>query len=222
MFFVELRYDQKMKSDFLFLIVASPSGAGKTTLIHLLLERRNDLGFSVSHTTRKPRPGERDGVHYHFIEAQAFEQMIERGAFIEWAWVHGHMYGTSHSEIARAKEQGKRGIVFDVDVQGARRIKALYPEAIAVFILPPSWEELKRRLLNRGTESPQSLEIRLERSREEILHYAFFDYVIVNDKVEQAARALSSIVLAEEHRTKRLALMAEGLIESMKIERNGK
>jgi len=136
--------------DLLLLIISSPSGAGKTTLTHKLLRRRPTFGFSVSHTTRAPRKGEVDGKDYHFVDAPTFRTMVDRGAFAEWAEVHGNLYGTALSEIDRCRAAGKTGIVFDIDYQGARQIKATRPTAVGVFVLPPSMAELERRLRSRG------------------------------------------------------------------------
>src|SRR5687767_11633858 len=138
------------REDFLLLIVSSPSGAGKTTLCARLRGEFPDLRFSVSHTTRKPRPTEVDGREYHFVDVATFEEMIRVHAFAEWARVHGHLYGTSLKEIEIAKATS-RGVLFDIDYQGARQIKAALPDAIGVFILPPSLGELERRLRGRGT-----------------------------------------------------------------------
>jgi guanylate kinase len=138
--------------DLILLIISSPSGAGKTTLTHRLLQEFPELRFSVSHTTRRPRPNEVDGQDYHFVDPQGFRQLIEQGSFAEWAEVHGNLYGTSLTEIDRARSDGKHGVLFDVDYQGARQIKEKFPEAAGVFILPPSMDELRRRLDSRGSD----------------------------------------------------------------------
>src|SRR4051812_3387544 len=166
--------------DFLLLIVSSPSGAGKTTLCNRLRQEFQDLRFSVSHTTRRPRPTEVDGREYHFIEPTAFESMVRAGAFAEWARVHGNLYGTSLDEIERAARDA-RGVLFDIDYQGARQIKAALPGAVGVFILPPSLAELERRLRGRGTEDEAPAARRLANARLEIEQYGIFDYVIMND-----------------------------------------
>lgn len=153
-----------------------------------------------------------DGLHYHFTDKANFQAMVSEGMFAEWAHVHDNMYGTSVAEIDRARREGKRGIVFDIDYQGARQIKAALPEASSVFILPPSMPELKKRLELRGTETPESLERRYQKALVEIEHYGFFDYLIVNDNLEQAQQALLGIALAERHRRVRLAPLAERLL----------
>lgn len=199
--------------ELLLLILSSPSGAGKTTLTRHLLASLSDFTFSVSHTTRKPRRGEVDGREYRFVDRAQFERMIAEGAFAEWAEVHGHLYGTSVREIERAREEGKRGIVFDVDYQGARQIKAKFRDAVGVFVLPPSMQELRRRLESRGTEDPTTIEKRFAKAWTEIEHYGFFDYLVVNDDLARAQAAVLGIALAERHRRWRLAPCAERLLE---------
>jgi len=206
------------EDDFLLLIVSSPSGAGKTTLCSRLRGEFPDLRFSVSHTTRKPRPTEVDGREYHFVEQATFEQMIRIGAFAEWARVHGHLYGTSLKEIEIARATA-RGILFDIDHQGARQIRASLPEAISVFILPPSLGELERRLRGRGTEDEQTTLRRLQNARGEIEHYGFFDYVVVNDEVDRAYEQLRAIVFAERCRRARRARLCERLLAERRGER---
>lgn len=200
------------QSEPLLLILSSPSGAGKTTLTHRLLQDLDGLVFSVSHTTRKPRPNEVDGQDYHFVDHEAFRGKIAAGDFAEWAEVHGNLYGTSLSEIERAREAGRRALIFDVDYQGARQIKAKRPGAVAVFILPPSMTELKRRLESRGTESPESLARRFAKATVEIEHYPFFDYLIVNDDLQKALSELKGIIHAELCRRERVAPQAEALL----------
>ncbi|MCS6798886.1 MAG: guanylate kinase [Myxococcota bacterium] len=198
--------------DLLLLILSSPSGAGKTTLARRLLAAFPDLTFSVSHTTRPPRPGEQDGRDYHFVDAERFDALVRAGRFAEWARVHGHRYGTSLAEIERARAERRAGIVFDVDYQGARQIKARLPHAVGVFILPPSMQELERRLRGRATDSPESIERRFRKAREEIEHYALFDYLVLNDAIDRAEAVLCGIVHAERARRSRLAGHAEALL----------
>lgn len=204
--------------DFLLLILSSPSGAGKTTLCNRLRGEFPDLRFSVSHTTRKPRPTEVDGREYHFVEPATFDQMIRAGAFAEWARVHDHLYGTSLKEIEIARTTA-RGVLFDIDYQGARQIKASLPEAVSVFILPPSLAELERRLRARGTEDEETTQRRLRNAKGEIEHYGFFDYVIVNDDINRAYEQLRSVVYAERCRRPRLALLCERMLGEGKAPR---
>lgn len=198
-------------NDFLLLIVSSPSGAGKTSLCNRLRNEFPDLRFSVSHTTRRPRPTEVDGREYHFVDTPTFEQMIRAGAFAEWARVHDHLYGTSLKEIEIARA-GARGVLFDIDYQGARAIKASLPDAIGVFILPPSLAELERRLRGRGTEDEPTTQRRLSNAKGEIEHYGFFDYVIVNDDFEKAYGHLRSVVYAERSKRHRHAQLCERML----------
>lgn len=203
-----------LDDDLLLLIISSPSGAGKTTLTRDLLTRFPDLGFSVSHTTRKPRANEVDGRDYHFIDTQAFERLVSEGAFAEWAEVHGNLYGTALSELQRCRDQGKRGILFDIDYQGARQIKARRPDAIGVFILPPSLEALRQRLRTRAADDEATIERRYRNAEQEIKYYGLFDYVIVNDDLEEAKERLRGIVLAERSQRWRSAPAAEALLRS--------
>ena len=202
--------------DFLMLIVSSPSGAGKTTLCNRLRAELPELRFSVSHTTRRPRPTEVDGRDYHFVDASVFEQMVRAGAFAEHARVHDHLYGTSLREIEISRETA-RGVIFDIDYQGARQIKATVPGAVSVFILPPSLAELERRLRGRGTEDSATRALRLDNARMEIEHYAIFDYVILNDELDRAYNELRSIVVAERCRRERHARLCERILLEGKV-----
>lgn len=198
--------------ELLLLAICSPSGAGKTTLTQHLLAELPELTFSVSHTTRAPRGEEVDGEHYHFTSKQAFEAMIDVGSFAEWAVVHENLYGTSLDELQRARDAGKRGIVFDIDHQGARQLRARLPSAVTVFVLPPSIAELRRRLEGRRTDRKDVIERRLEKARDEISHYGFFDYLIVNDDLDNAKRTILAVALAELARCARVAPAAEALL----------
>ncbi len=203
--------------DLLLLILCSPSGAGKTTLTKHLLAELPELTFSVSHTTRAPRAGEVDGEAYRFIERARFEGMIAEGRFAEHATVHGNLYGTSISELERAKDEGKRGIVFDIDYQGARQIKAKLPHAVGIFVLPPSMTELRRRLEARASDAPDVIERRFAKARTEIEQYAFFDYLVVNDDLERAKQDVLAIARAEARRRWRMAPLAESLLRNDRV-----
>jgi guanylate kinase len=194
----------------LLLIVSSPSGAGKTTLTNALRSNVPALLFSVSHTTRKPRAGEVHGREYYFVDRPEFERLIRQDTFLEWAVVHGNLYGTSRAEIERASSA--RGIIFDVDHQGARQIKSTRPDAVAVFILPPSMAILEQRLRGRASEDEETVQRRYQVAVQEIQHYGLFDYVLVNDRLEDAVDGLTSIFKAEECRRQRAAKKAEFLI----------
>jgi guanylate kinase len=192
------------------LIVSSPSGAGKTTLTSRMLKELPELRFSVSHTTRKPRQNELDGREYHFVDRPEFLRLIEQGAFLEWAEVHGNLYGTGKAELTR--NQNARGIIFDIDHQGARQIKSAASEAVAVFILPPSMAILEQRLRGRASEDEETVQKRFGVALGEIEHYGLFDYVLVNEDLEEATKQLVSIFRAEECRRHRAARHAERLL----------
>ncbi len=201
--------------DFLLLVLSSPSGAGKTTLTRMLLKNCPDLRFSVSHTTRAPRSGEIDGADYHFVDRATFLDLVARGAFLEWAEVHGNLYGTSSAEIERARaSEGCQGMIFDIDYQGARQIKSKVGDVVTAFLLPPSMEELERRLRGRASETEETLARRFNVAKREIEHYALFDYVVVNEQVQQAFDELRSIVVAERTRRQRRARVAEALLRT--------
>ena len=208
----------EMVDPFLLLILSSPSGAGKTTLTRKLQERFPALRFSVSHTTRKPRSNENDGRDYHFVERKDFDGLVEREAFVEWAEVHGNCYGTSHAEIERARsEPGCAGMIFDIDYQGARQIRATVPDVTSVFILPPSMPELERRLRGRASETEEAVRRRFAVAEREIEHYALFDYLVVNDKVDHAFEELRSIITAERCRRSARAHLAEELLRKGRL-----
>lgn len=175
------------------LVLSAPSGAGKTTLAHLLRERNPDVAFSVSATTRAPRPGEADGVAYHFVTRDQFLRMRDAGELIEWAEVHGHLYGTPLANVRRAQARGEH-LLLDIDVQGARQIRSRVPEAVLVFVLPPSGEVLVERLKARGTENAAVLRRRLRNAEDEIRAAPDFDYVVVNDVLQTAAEELEAVL----------------------------
>ncbi len=175
-------------------VISGPSGCGKSTLIREVLKEVGGLGFSVSHTTRPPRPSEKDGVQYHFVTPAAFERMIRAGRFVEWARVHGHLYGTSRAELARPRRE--RDIILDIDVQGARQVRRKLPEACFVFVMPPGAGELRRRLEARGEDPPETLKRRLRNARTEIRDYAKFDHVVVNDDLGTAVGELRTVIAA--------------------------
>jgi guanylate kinase len=185
-------------------VISAPSGAGKTTLLKRVMEHLSGLVFSISHTTREPRPGELDGVDYHFISRAQFLAMIDRELFLEYAEVHDNLYGTSSEAIGSQLENGL-DVVLDIDVQGAAILrKKGQPEATHIFISPPNLKELERRLRGRGTESEETIKLRLKNAATEIKAAAAYEYLIINDKVDEAVELLSAIILAERARAHRL------------------
>lgn len=180
-------------SEGLILVITAPSGSGKTTIYKELLGRRDDLRFSVSHTTRPPREGERDGVDYHFVTRGEFERKIREGDFLEWAEVHGDLKGTDQQAFEECRRSGKVCIL-DLDVQGASSIKKVFPQVVTIFIKPPDMEELRRRLEQRGTESSERIRVRLANAARELEKQDAFDYIVVNDRVDRAAREIESII----------------------------
>ena len=187
----------------ILLVISSPSGGGKTSIYRALLESGPPYEFSVSVTTRPPRGGEEDGVHYRFIGDEEFERLVEEDSLAEWAEVHGHRYGTRKEYVERALDSG-RVMIFEIDVQGARQLREAYPEhVVSVFIVPPSPQELERRLRERGTDDDDEIELRLKNARDEIKSYNEFDYLVYNDILKDAVADVKSIVRAELQKTKR-------------------
>ena len=196
-------------------IVCSPSGGGKTTMIRRVMEGLERDGqkvhFSVSHTTRPPRSCERDGVDYHFTDRPSFEAMIEQREFLEHAEVHGNLYGTSRAEVEPRLTAGY-AIFLDIDVQGARQVRASIPEAVKVFVFPPSREELLRRLRERRQDDEAAIAVRMHNSLKEMREYGDFDYVIINNRLEAATQALASVVAAARLRPGRMRGAVEAII----------
>lgn len=189
----------------ILLILSAPSGAGKTTLARALLADAPNLVWSVSHTTRARRTGEVDGRDYHFVSEETFRTLRERHAFAEWARVHDAYYGTARAGIEATFARG-RDLLLEIDVQGAEQIKTVYPDAVRVFILPPSWRELEHRLRSRGSEKAATLDRRLQRARDEAAYVSGYDYCIVNDALESGVATLRAILAAERSRVSRLRI----------------
>ncbi len=200
------------------LVLAGPSGAGKTT-VGRALERRGRVRFSVSATTRPPRAEEEEGVDYRFLDRDEFREMVEAGELLEWAEVHGHLYGTPKDALRAAREEG-RHLLLDIDVQGARSVREEVPGTVAVFLLPPDGTRIVRRLLGRGSEDEEELRGRLRTAKEELAAVSEFDYVIVNDDLERAVELVDSVLRAEELRIPRLGdrveQVARGLDEEIR------
>ena len=180
-------------------VISAPSGAGKTTLINRLLESDSSIMFSISTTTRHMRKGETEGVHYHFVSENDFLKMIKNDEFVEWAEVYGNYYGTTKKEVDRIRKSGKIPL-FDVDIQGSRNFRKQIKDGVFIFIIPPSLDVLKKRLVGRKTENGEQLDLRLKNAYKEIEEYVNFDYVIINCDLESALKRLQSIVSAEKCR----------------------
>lgn len=195
----------------LVMIVTGPSGAGKSSIIKELLRTDPSLDFSVSHTTRPPRAGERDGVDYYFVSQESFENTRGDGGFLEWARVHDHLYGTGFSEVERAAGLGN-ALLLDIDVQGAAQVLARLSGAVSVFLLPPDYPTLEQRLHGRGSESEAGIKRRLATASAEVKRYAEFGYVVVNATVDRATDEIRGILAAERLRTPRRRKAAERIL----------
>ena len=195
-------------------IVAAPSGAGKSSLVNALLEREREIVLSISHTTRPPRPGDVDGEHYHFVNRGVFERLVADNAFLEHAEVFGNLYGTSRNAVEPLLAQG-RDVLLEIDWQGARQVRKVMPDCVSIFILPPSREELERRLRTRAADSAITIARRLAESRDEIAHVGDFDYVVVNDEFADALNDLRSIVTTRRLRREAQARRHAALIADL-------
>ena len=198
----------------LFAVVA-PSGAGKTTLVSALLEREPNIRLSISYTTRPPRQGEVDGREYHFVSREKFEQMIAAEDFLEYATVYGNYYGTSKRWIEN-ELSGDHDVLLEIDFQGARQVRTLFPHMVGIFILPPSLAELRKRLKSRGKDSPEAIERRMASAREEISHVLEFEYIIVNESFETALADLIAVVRAARVSRAQQAIRLASLLDEFK------
>jgi guanylate kinase len=186
----------------ILLVLAAPSGGGKTTVCRRIVGSRPDVRFSVSATTRAPRPGERDGADYRFLSRDSFDALVESDGLLEWAEVHGERYGTPREALARAAEAGDH-LLLDIDVQGARQVRQREPGAVLVFLLPPTADVLVERLRRRGSENEDKIHLRLRTALSELEAVQEFDYVVVNDDLDMTVKAVEAILDAEVHRTQR-------------------
>jgi len=195
-------------------VITGPSGCGKSTLICKVMRRLGGLEFSVSHTTRAPRPSEKDGVEYYFVTEKVFERMVRGRRFLEHARVHGHLYGTSLAEVA--KKGRRRDLVLDIDVQGARQVRRRVAGAVHIFVMPPVSDELRRRLVARREDSPAAVERRLKDARAEVRAWKEFDFVVVNDDLAAAAAELEAVIVASRRRTGVMAPAVKPILESFR------
>ena len=186
------------KRDRFLLVISAPSGAGKTTVVRSLLKAHPELAYSISLTTRPPRPGEKEKVDYYFTTRARFKKLISKKRLAEWATVHGHYYGTLKSTLRK-----NRPLLLDIDVQGGRQIKKAFPEAILVFILPPSFKELKRRLVKRHTDDIREINKRLKAARKELCALKYYDYTVVNKDLNKAVKDIEAIIEAEKLRVRK-------------------
>ena len=186
-----------MKEKGQIFVITAPSGAGKTTIIKNILEKDvGEIGYSISHTTRKPRKGESHGLHYYFVDRENFEKMIDAHEFIEWAVVYDYLYGTSISSVNRELSSGK-DLLMDVDIQGSQEIKRQFPDSLSIFILPPSIDILKERLQKRSPNEKMNIDLRLKKAAEEIKRCRDYDFIIINDDLKKAIKEIEAIIVAQ-------------------------
>lgn len=195
----------------LLLVVSGPSGSGKGTICRKLLNRNQNINFSISATTRKPRKGEANGINYFFVGEDEFLRMKNNKEFLEYAHVHGNFYGTPKKYVFDKMEEGEN-IILEIDVQGALQVKKIYPDAVFIFILPPTMEELKNRIVKRGTESEEDIKRRLNNACKEIELAKHYDYIVVNDQVLSAVEKIESIIKAEKNKTIRQEKLLEEIL----------
>jgi len=197
-----------------FFVIAAPSGTGKTSLVHALINNINDLQISISHTTRPPRPGDIHGKDYYFVTPVEFDAMVKNQSFLEYATIYHHYYGTSKEWVMSQLGAGI-DVLLEIDWQGAQQIRCLFPQAISIFILPPSLDTLRQRLQNRRQDNAEVIALRMEGAKQEIAHYPEFDYLVINDQFEQALADLQHIVLAERLRCREQAERYAGLLDKL-------
>ena len=193
-------------------VITAPSGTGKNTIIEMVRKDLKGLGYSISHTTRAPRKGEMNGVHYYFVGKKEFEKMIQAQEFVEWAVVYDQLYGTSISSVRSAQVSGK-DVLLDLDIQGARQIKKRFPDSTSIFIIPPSLQALRERLEKRSSHDGTNIDLRMSEAVEEIRECRNFDFLIVNDDLRQAVREVEAVIVAVKAQTKRRLPSIEQMLE---------
>ena len=198
------------------IVVSAPSGAGKSTVVSRVVTEVGGLRFSVSHTTRTPRAGEADGIHYHFTDRRTFQSMVSGGRMLEWAEVHGQLYGTALAEYERARHDAL-DLLLDLDIQGAAQVRLKLPDSVSLFILPPSREALERRLRGRAQDDDAEIERRLEAALEEVSVAGEYDYAVVNDDLDACVEATKAIVRAARCRTSRQKAAVDRVIDTFKL-----
>jgi guanylate kinase len=196
-----------------FYVISAPSGTGKTTILKRVLGEFPETKFSVSYTTRSPRPGEKEGVEYHFVSRDEFQRMIQAGAFAEWTELLGHYYGTSKAFLEESLNQGI-DVILDIDTQGADQIQKGYRDGVYIFILPPEMEDLKKRLTRRGSETQEVIDLRIQNASKEIQKMGSYDYVVINDRIDAAVERIKAIILAERCRRDRVLRQLEDTVTS--------
>jgi len=192
-------------------VISGPSGVGKSTLIRRVREDIHDLGYTVSHTSRKPRANEQNGKHYHFVDRQTFQQMIDEKAFVEWAVVYDDFYGTSYEELNRQLNQGF-DVILDIDIQGAANIKKEFKKALLIYIFPPSLDVLEKRLRERAMDDESVIKKRLEKSIKVLKNCEWYDYIIINKDLDEATKRLKAVILSERSRTPRMIGEIKGIL----------
>lgn len=202
-----------MKSRGLLLVVSGPSGAGKGTICNALVGSHPEIFLSVSATTRKPREGEIEGKSYYFMQEEQFKEKIANGGFIEWACFCGNYYGTPKDKVEQLLEEGKN-VILEIEVQGAMKVRSEYPEAVFIFVLPPSMHELRNRIVGRGTETEEVINERLKTAAWEFSHIAKYNYILLNDNIESAVERFSAIICAEKARVTRNLALIEHIVEN--------
>ena len=192
-------------------VISGPSGVGKSTLIHHVRDDIRDLGYTVSHTSRKPRANEQNGKAYHFVDRKTFQKMIREKAFVEWAEVYDDFYGTSYEELNRQLNQGL-DVILDIDIQGAANIKKEFKNTILIYIFPPSLDVLEKRLRKRATDDETVIKKRFEKSIKELKNYEWYDYIIINNDLDEATKRLEAVILSERSRTPRMIEEIKGIL----------